>query len=318
MLAPAASLFDQSTLTDRAERLVKAARARRRRCRRRGGGALACRCASKCATARSRNPSAPKATISACACWSARARRWSRPTTSRPTARKLWPSARSRWRGSRPTTSMPGSPIRALLARDISRSRSARSATCRRSRELEAARAARPKQAGLAVKGVTKSGGASASAGIGGMVLVTSHGFRGAYLGSQPRHLDDGDRRRRHRHGARLRLFHRRCMAPISTRPEKIGRTAGERAVARLNPRKVDDPQGAGGVRPARRRLAGRPSRQRRQRRLDRAQDQLPARTSWASSCSPTASASSTIRCACAACARSRSTPRASPARSSR
>ena len=40
--------------------------------------------------------------------------------------------------------------------------------------------------------------------------------------------------------------------------PEKIGRSAGERAVARLNPRKVDDAQGAGGVRPARRRLAGR------------------------------------------------------------
>src|SRR5262249_54073840 len=31
---------------------------------------------------------------------------------------------------------------------------------------------------GLSVKGVTKSGGASASAGIGGMVLVTSTGFR--------------------------------------------------------------------------------------------------------------------------------------------
>src|SRR6478736_1409002 len=39
-------------------------------------------------------------------------------------------------------------------------------------------------QAALAVKGVSKSGGASASGGIGGMVLVTSHGFRGAYLGS--------------------------------------------------------------------------------------------------------------------------------------
>src|SRR5258706_11799110 len=34
--------------------------------------------------------------------------------------------------------------------------------------------------AALAVKGVSKSGGASASAGIGGMVLVTSGGFKGA------------------------------------------------------------------------------------------------------------------------------------------
>ena len=31
----------------------------------------------------------------------------------------------------------------------------------------------------------------------------------------------------------------RRCTPPISTTPEKIGRTAGEQAVARLNPRKV-------------------------------------------------------------------------------
>src|ERR687891_74378 len=38
--------------------------------------------------------------------------------------------------------------------------------------------------AALDVHGVTKSGGASASAGIGGMVLVTSHGFNGAYLNS--------------------------------------------------------------------------------------------------------------------------------------
>src|SRR5579862_495837 len=38
--------------------------------------------------------------------------------------------------------------------------------------------------AAFAVTGVTKSGGAAASAGIGGMVLVASTGFRGAYLGS--------------------------------------------------------------------------------------------------------------------------------------
>ena len=45
-----------------------------------------CRCRSRCATARWRKASAPKATISACACWSAAARRWSRPTIWRPTA----------------------------------------------------------------------------------------------------------------------------------------------------------------------------------------------------------------------------------------
>src|SRR6478736_727394 len=103
--------------------------------------------------------------------------------------------------------------------------------------ELEAqARAA--EQAALAIKGVSKSGGASASAGIGGMVLVTSHGFRGAYVGSNhglavTAIAGDGTAMERDyeyssvRHAADLES------------PEKIGRTAGERALARLNPRKV-------------------------------------------------------------------------------
>jgi len=102
---------------------------------------------------------------------------------------------------------------------------------------LEAqARAA--EQAALAVKGVSKSGGASASAGIGGMVLVTSHGFRGAYVGSNhglsmTAIAGDGTGMERDydyssaRHAADLEL------------PEAIGRNAGERAVARLSPRKV-------------------------------------------------------------------------------
>jgi PmbA protein len=92
--------------------------------------------------------------------------------------------------------------------------------------------------AGVSVKGVTKSGGASASAGIGGMVLVTSHGFRGAYLGS--------------RHGVSMTAiagdgtgmerdydYSSALHASDLESPEKIGRTAGERAIERLNPRKV-------------------------------------------------------------------------------
>ena len=103
--------------------------------------------------------------------------------------------------------------------------------------ELEA-RAQRAEHAGLAVKGVTKSGGASASAGIGGMVLVTSGGFTGAYLGS--------------RHGASVEAiagngtgmerdydFSSALHASDLMAPEAIGRSAGERAVRRLNPRKV-------------------------------------------------------------------------------
>src|SRR3954467_9212829 len=100
----------------------------------------------------------------------------------------------------------------------------------RRAREAEAA--------GLAVKGVTKSGGASASAGIGGMVLVTSSGFHGSYLRSS--------------HGVSMTAiagegtamerdydYSSAQHASDLASPESIGRTAGERAVARFGPRKV-------------------------------------------------------------------------------
>jgi PmbA protein len=93
-------------------------------------------------------------------------------------------------------------------------------------------------RAALAVAGVTKSGGAAASAGIGGMVLVASTGFRGAYLGShhgisveaiagEGTAMESDHDFSSARHGADLEAA------------EKIGRTAGERAVKRLNPRKV-------------------------------------------------------------------------------
>ena len=104
--------------------------------------------------------------------------------------------------------------------------------------ELEQ-RAKAAEAAGLAVAGVTKSGGASASVGLGGLVLVTSQGFSGAYLNSghglsmeaiagegitMERDYDYSSAL----HGADLEA------------PEKVGRTAGERAVKRLNPRKVE------------------------------------------------------------------------------
>jgi PmbA protein len=100
----------------------------------------------------------------------------------------------------------------------------------RRARQAEAA--------ALGVSGVSKSGGASASAGIGGMVLVTSHGFRGATLGS--------------RHSVSMAAiagagtgmeqdydFSSTLHAADLDAADKVGRTAGERAVERLNPRKV-------------------------------------------------------------------------------
>src|ERR1700728_3692609 len=99
-----------------------------------------------------------------------------------------------------------------------------------RAREAEAA--------GLAVAGVSKSGGASASAGIGGLVLVTSHGFHGATIAS--------------RHGIAMTAiagdgtgmerdydFSSALHASDLDGAQAIGRRAGERAVQRLNQRKV-------------------------------------------------------------------------------
>jgi PmbA protein len=99
-------------------------------------------------------------------------------------------------------------------------------------------RAQAAEAAALAVTGVTKSDGASASSGIGGMVLVTSSGFRGATLGS--------------RHSISMSAiagegtgmegdydFSSTLHAADLDRAEDIGRKAGERAVKRLNPRKV-------------------------------------------------------------------------------
>ena len=103
--------------------------------------------------------------------------------------------------------------------------------------ELEE-RAQRAERAGLAVKGVTKSGGASASAGIGGMVLVTSHGFHGAYLSSgQSVSMTAiaGEGTAMERDYDYSSTLHGADLDP----PEKVGRTAGERTVERLNPRKV-------------------------------------------------------------------------------
>ena len=100
------------------------------------------------------------------------------------------------------------------------------------------ARAREAEAAGLAVRGVTKSGGASASAGIGGLVLVTSHGFHGATIAS--RHAiamtaiaGDGTGMERDYD------FSSALHASDLEGAQAIGRRAGERAVKRLNPRKV-------------------------------------------------------------------------------
>src|SRR5437879_5077971 len=93
-------------------------------------------------------------------------------------------------------------------------------------------------EAGRSVKGVTKSGGASASAGIGGMVLVTSHGFCGSYLGS--RHglamtAIAGEGTGMERDYDFSSALHARDLDDAAS----VGHSAGVRAVKRVNPRKV-------------------------------------------------------------------------------
>lgn len=92
--------------------------------------------------------------------------------------------------------------------------------------------------AALAVKGVSNSVGAGASAGMGGLVLVTSHGFSGSYAASRFSRsvgviAGEGTRMERD-HDYDSRLF----FADLDS-AEEIGRRAGERTVKRLNPRQV-------------------------------------------------------------------------------
>ena len=105
-------------------------------------------------------------------------------------------------------------------------------------RELER-RALTAERAALAVKGVTKSGGASAGGGVSGMVLVTTDGFHGAYLASRQgisMTAIAGEGTGMERDYDYTSALHASDLAT----PESVGRKAAERAVARANPRKVE------------------------------------------------------------------------------
>ena len=94
-------------------------------------------------------------------------------------------------------------------------------------------------QAALDVPGVSNSAGAGASAGMGGLVLVTSHGFSGSYMASRfGRSVSviagEGTKMERD-YDFDSRLY----FADLDD-AGTIGRRAGERAVKRLNPRQVE------------------------------------------------------------------------------
>jgi PmbA protein len=235
MRAPASSLFDQTSLTDRAERLVKAARAAGAD----AADAVAVRAMSLSIEVRDgaveESESAEGDDLGLRVLVGKRQAVVSTNDTASDGSAALAERAVAMARAA-PEDKYAGLADEALLAHDFP-DLDLIDPDLPTVGQLEAmARAA--EAAALAVKGITKSGGASASAGIGGMVLVTSHGFRGAYLGSS--------------HGIAMTAITGsgtgmerdydyssvRHAADLAT-PEKVGRTAGERAVERLNPRKV-------------------------------------------------------------------------------
>ena len=102
---------------------------------------------------------------------------------------------------------------------------------------LEAA-ALECEEAALSVAGITNSGGASASWGIGGMVLATSHGFEGQYIGSRfSRSIsvvagEGSSMERDYDYDSRVHYLD-------LENPSVIGKSAAERTLKRVGPRQV-------------------------------------------------------------------------------
>ena len=110
-------------------------------------------------------------------------------------------------------------------------------------------------EAALAVKGVTNSAGSGASAGLGGLVLATSHGFLGHYVASRfsrSASVIAGEGTGMERD---YEFSSRQHFSDLDA-PQDIGRKAGERAVRRIGARKaatgpvnvVFDPRVARGI----------------------------------------------------------------------
>ena len=235
MLAPADSLFDQSALTDRAERLVKAARAAGAD----AADAVAVRSLSLGIEVRDgaveESESSESDDLGLRVLVGKRQAVVSTNDLSDSGTAALAARAVAMAKAA-PEDQYAGLADASLLAHDFPDLDLIDRALPTVAELEKLARAS--EQAGLGVTGVTKSGGASASAGIGGVVLVTSHGFRGSYLGSShgismTAIAGEGTGMERDYDYSSVRH------ATDLDSPEKIGRTAGERAIARLNPRKV-------------------------------------------------------------------------------
>ena len=203
----------------------------RRRCRR-------CACWSPASlhvhagSARSSNWSGPRASISACGSSLASGRRSSPRPIPRPRASRRSPSAPSPWRGWCRRTRMPAWPMRRM---GWSRSTSTWPTRDEPNAAALIARAAAAEDAALAVAGVSNSEGAERRLGP----LRHRHGrqqrlrrricpHQPFHLGHRPGRAGDGD-------GAGLRLFQHRPPVDLED-AAMLGRRAGEKAVARLNP----------------------------------------------------------------------------------
>lgn len=103
--------------------------------------------------------------------------------------------------------------------------------------------ALKTEDAARAVEGVTNSGGASAGWSLGGMVLATSHGFTGSYLASRfslAASAIAGSGTGMERDYETEVKVHRGDLSD----PAEIGRKAGERAARRLNPTSLQTGRG--------------------------------------------------------------------------
>jgi len=234
MRSPAPSLFDQSALLDRAERLVKAARTAGAD----AADAVALRSLSLGIEVRDGAVEESESAESDDFGLRVLVGKRQAVVSSNDMAGDLQAFAQRAVAMARvaPEDKFAGLADDALLARDFP-DLDLTDNTLPNVQQLETM-ARKAEQAALAVKGVAKSGGASAAAAVGGMVLVTSNGFRGAYLGSShgismTAIAGEGTGMERDydyssvRHAADLESA------------ETIGRSAGERTVARINPRKV-------------------------------------------------------------------------------
>ena len=182
----------------------------------------------RCATARSRKASAPKATTWACACWSESARRWSRPTTLKGNGADALAERAVAMARVAPEDKFAGLADASLLAHEFP--------------DLDLIDPALPDVGALEAaraRGRRRGARRQRREQIGRRERVGRHRRHGA--GDEPRlsrrlsglapfDVDGGDRGRRHRHGARLRfLLGAACRRPRSAGEDRHASRASAR-----------------------------------------------------------------------------------------